>query len=122
MFIGLLEDNAGLCEFFNIFLELAGFTFEIHHTAESFLQAAQRYDLILVDLLLDGDMTGVEVIERVREKQPDLPVIVVSAYSERDIQEAIQGLAHVHYICKPFRTSALEALIREAAQGSIAQA
>ncbi len=115
MFVGLLEDNASLCEFFHTFLELAGYTFEVHHAAESFLQAAQRYDVILVDLLLDGDMTGVEVIERVRAKRPDMPVIVVSAYSERDIQEAIQGLPNVYYICKPFRPSALEALISEAA-------
>lgn len=122
MLIGLLEDNASLCEFFHTFLELAGFSFEIHHTAESFLPTAQRYDIILVDLLLSGDLTGAEVIERVREQQPKLPVIVVSACSERHIQEAIRGLPDVYYICKPFRPSVLEALIKEATQGRIAKA
>ena len=122
MFIGVLEDNAGLCEFFTTFLELAGHTFEVHHTAESFLQTTQRYDVILVDLRLDGDMTGAEVIERMRERQPNLPVIVVSAYSERDIQAAIQGLPDVYYICKPFRPSALEAMIREARKFQFPQA
>lgn len=121
MFIGLLEDNAGLCEFLTALLKLAGHTFEIHHDAESLLRSVQRYDVIMVDLQLDGHMTGIEVIERMRKKQPDLPVIVTSAYSERDIQAAIQGLPDVRYICKPFRPSALEALVKEVTKGHITQ-
>ncbi len=121
MFIGLLEDNAGVSEFLATFLTLVGHTFELHCTAESLLESPQRYDVIVVDLRLDGDLTGVEVIERMREKQPDLPVIVASAYNERDIQAAIQGLPDVRYICKPFRPSALGTLLKEATKGRITQ-
>lgn len=77
-------------------------------TAESgpqaleYLNSAQHYDLVLLDVLMPG-MSGLEVLERIREKFPamQLPVIMVSALDESsDIAEALNKGAN-DYITKP---------------------
>jgi CheY-like chemotaxis protein len=52
-------------------------------TAERALElSAQRYDLVLVDLYLPGEMDGAALVRRLRAEQPDLPVIGFSVGGE----------------------------------------
>jgi len=61
----------------------------------------ERPDLVLLDLTMHG-MHGIEVLEKLRELQPDASVIVASA----DIQRSTQGMAQAAgasgYVTKPF--------------------
>jgi CheY-like chemotaxis protein len=60
--------------------------FESHH-----------YDVVLTDLLMPG-MTGWEVLEAVRERNPKMPVIIItgSAGHDDDRRVAQPGVALVH--------------------------
>ncbi len=63
------------------------------------LKAAVGPDLALVDLGLP-DMSGVQVIERLREIYPDMPVLVISVFSsERKVVDAIRAGA-MGYVLK----------------------
>jgi CheY-like chemotaxis protein len=59
------------------------------------------YDVVLTDLLMPG-MTGWEVLEAVRERNPKMPVIIItgSAGHDNDRRVAQPGVALVH---KPVR-------------------
>lgn len=64
--------------------------------------ADQAFDLLITDLRMPA-LGGLEVIREVREKYPDLPVIVITAYgSSESAEEAIRAGAY-DYITKPFR-------------------
>ena len=58
-------------------------------------------DLLVTDHLMPG-MTGIELVERLRERQPRLPALVVSGYAESE------GLgSEFSRLTKPFRQSEL---------------
>jgi CheY-like chemotaxis protein len=67
------------------------------------------YDVVLTDLLMPG-MTGWEVLEAVRERNPKMPVIIItgSAGHDNDRRVAQPGVALVH---KPVRMDFLESTL-----------
>jgi response regulator of citrate/malate metabolism len=78
------------------------------HTGSDALSALAQFqpDLMLLDVYLP-DMTGIEVLRRVRLDHPGVDVIVVTAARELDtVREAMRGGA-VSYLVKPFEYEAL---------------
>ena len=72
-------------------------------------------DLVLLDLGLP-DIDGLEVIRRLHNESPALPVMVLSARSGNHEKVAAFDLGAVDYITKPFDTSELAARIRAIAR------
>jgi response regulator of citrate/malate metabolism len=79
----------------------------VHTGADALAAVAQCHpDLMLLDVYLP-DMTGIEVLRRVRQDHPGVDVIVVTAARELDtVREAMRGGA-VSYLVKPFEYQAL---------------
>ena len=68
-------------------------------------QALERYvlnhhDAVVLDLLMHG-MYGIEVLQKLRELNPDLPVIVVSADIQRTTRDLVKGAGAVAMVNKP---------------------
>lgn len=74
---------------------------------------ATPIDVVTLDLRMPA-MSGVEVMERIKEFDPDIEVIVVTGYSSLD--SAIRGLRHgvFDYISKPFDVPQISDLVRRA--------
>jgi DNA-binding response OmpR family regulator len=94
-------------------------------TADAGLQAFSEahFDAAIVDIFLD-DSNGLELIARLREQVPDLPVIAVSGMAAFDSAEMSDDLARVVYLQKPFRPAELiraVAAARAAMQAPVAQ-
>jgi len=74
---------------------------EAVNAAEAIDKAGDDIDLIFLDFKLpDGD--GMSVLRRVKERTPDLPVILMTAFST--IENAVEAmkLGAFHYVNKPF--------------------
>ncbi len=73
--------------------------------------ASGRPDLLLLDLTLP-DLDGLDVCRKVREDQPELPIIMLTARAEE--MDVIVGLGAGadDYVPKPFRLAELVARIR----------
>lgn len=70
-------------------------------------------DMILMDIMLEGKMTGIQAAEKIHEKSP-IPIIFLTAYSQdKTIQEAIVAEPY-GYILKPFEERELHATIEMA--------
>lgn len=81
----------------------AQFTRELH--------LISAYDIILTDLQLSDDtreLNGYKVIELVRERTPDTPIIVISCRGEIEVLRKAFDLWASDYIIKPLRLKELE--------------
>ncbi|HVN86573.1 MAG TPA: hybrid sensor histidine kinase/response regulator [Candidatus Binatia bacterium] len=70
-------------------------------------------DVVTLDLRMPG-MPGIELLERIKEHDPDIEVIIVTGYAALDT--AIRGLRHhvFDYITKPFDVPHIADLVRRA--------
>ncbi|MBI3474401.1 MAG: response regulator [Acidobacteria bacterium] len=98
---------------------LAGANFETCQAASglealSLLESGEEFDLVLSDMLMPGGIDGTALLERAKEKYPDVPVVMVTTVS--DIQVALQALRHgaYDYLPKPFEREQLLATVRRA--------
>ncbi|WP_293934160.1 response regulator [Iodobacter sp.] len=63
------------------------------------------YDLAFVDMCMPGGWSGLETIGHLWQHDPDLPVVICSAYSDYNWEEITQRLGHANLIKilnKPF--------------------
>ena len=80
---------------------------------ESTLPPLPHFDLLITDLRMPG-ADGLEVLRRVRELHPNLPVILMTAHAS--VQTAIEAMKQgaVDYVEKPFSNDELKALVKRA--------
>jgi two-component system response regulator PilR (NtrC family) len=72
----------------------------------------EEIDLVLLDLMLPG-MHGMEVLREIRKSQPDVVVVVITAFSS--IESAIDAMREgaFHYIPKPFKNEEVLLTVRK---------
>ncbi|MCP4608053.1 MAG: response regulator, partial [Planctomycetes bacterium] len=77
-------------------------------------QAADiRPDLILMDIMLEGEMDGVAAAEQIRPRF-DIPVIYLTAFSDADTLQRAKITEPFGYILKPFEIRELHTTIEMA--------
>jgi putative nucleotidyltransferase with HDIG domain len=77
------------------------------------LEKGDEFDLVLSDLMM-AEMDGIALLERAKERYPDMPIVMVTAV--HDIQVALQALRNgaYDYLLKPFEREQLLATVRRA--------
>src|SRR5277367_972827 len=111
----IIDDEASIRESLETLLTLEGYNVETATEGESGLDQIDRasYDLVLLDLALPGK-NGLEVLHLIRERHPDLPVIMITAFGSVDnVVEAIRTGAQ-NFVQKPWDNEKLLADIRSA--------
>ena len=81
--------------------------------ALAILESGVNFDLVLSDLMM-AEMDGIALLERAKERYPDMPIVMVTAV--HDIQVALQALRNgaYDYLLKPFEREQLLATVRRA--------
>lgn len=84
-------------------------------TGEKAIEEAQesRPDLILMDIMLKGDMTGIESANIIKERF-DIPVIFLTAYADENTVNKAKISEPYGYIIKPFKDNDLQTTIEMA--------
>jgi two-component system, OmpR family, response regulator len=113
MRILLIEDEATLAGFVEHALRAEGHSVTVCHDGDSGEAAALTgdYALVLLDLMLPGK-SGLAVLDSIRARAPDLPVIVLTARAA--VEQKVQGLDRGanDYVTKPFSFEELLARVR----------
>ena len=75
--------------------------------------SAEPFDLVVTDVRMAG-MDGIELLKAIREKDPDLPVVVMTAYGT--IQDAVEAmrLGAADYLTKPIEREMLLLAVQKA--------
>lgn len=81
--------------------------------ALALLEAGEEYELMLSDLMM-AELDGIELLERTKEKFPDMPVVMVTAV--HDISVALKAIRDgaYDYLLKPFEREQLLATVHRA--------
>ncbi|MFH2218421.1 MAG: sigma-54 dependent transcriptional regulator [Pseudomonadota bacterium] len=99
----IVDDDKEICNMLTLLMQREGFKTFTANDGESALKSVSSVlpDAMLLDIKMPG-MDGTEVIKRLEELAPELPVIIITAYGEiRGAVEAMQAGAH-DYLTKPF--------------------
>src|SRR5437879_407602 len=72
-------------------------------------------DIVLTDLMLE-QTSGLELLKRMHDTSPMLPVIVLTQYGTIDSAVAATRLGAVDYVTKPFRIEELRSRLERAAR------
>jgi two-component system KDP operon response regulator KdpE len=103
----VIDDEAQIRRFLRAGFELHGFTVLEAENAAAGLKAATMgaVDLIILDLNLP-DLEGSEVLERIRSWS-NIPIIVLSIYSDEQEKVRLLRLGADDYVVKPFSIAEL---------------
>lgn len=69
-------------------------------------------DLISMDILMPG-MDGLTAMEKIREMDKDVPIIVISALMQNRLKARAKELGAVDFIEKPFNIEDVEAAVEK---------
>jgi DNA-binding NtrC family response regulator len=109
----VVDDNREFAAILSDQLRRRGHDVTVAHSGDAGLALALqiRPRLIFLDLRLT-DMSGLEVLNRVKAVLPDVHVVIVTAYPEfSSAQAAIRGRVD-DYLCKPFAFEELDAVLQ----------
>ncbi|HEY9097823.1 MAG TPA: sigma-54 dependent transcriptional regulator [Thiobacillus sp.] len=104
MRILLVDDQKSLRRSLSLMLQGAGFETEEAESGEEALShlGKQTVDLVITDLRMDG-MSGTDLLREIKSINPNLPVILITAYGSIDSAVDAMRLGAFDYLTKPFR-------------------
>src|SRR5579863_9329840 len=111
----VIDDEAAIRESLEVLLSLEGYSVRMANDGEQGLRVLEleNFDLVLLDLALPGQ-TGLELLPQIKERQPELPVIMITAYGTVDnVVESVRAGAE-NFVQKPWDNEKLMADIRSA--------
>jgi len=81
--------------------------------ALAILDSGEQFELILSDLMM-AELDGIGLLERTKERYPDLPVVMVTAVHDISVALAAIRNGAYDYLLKPFEREQLLAIVRRA--------
>ncbi|HMF65341.1 MAG TPA: sigma-54 dependent transcriptional regulator [Edaphobacter sp.] len=118
----IIDDEAAIRESLETLLTFEGFIVSMagDGTAGMELVSRNEYDLLLLDLALPGE-SGIDLLPRIKETQPNLPVIMITAFGTvGNVVDAIRAGAE-NFVQKPWDNEKLLADIRTAIARHLAE-
>ncbi len=108
----VIEDDPTLRMGLRATLRSAGIRVIVANDGPSGLEAAlsERPDLVLLDVMLPG-MNGFEVLETIRQRNADLPILMLTAKGQEEDRVRGLRLGADDYIVKPFGIAELIARV-----------
>ncbi len=111
----IIDDEAAIRESLQTLLEFEGYSVEAANDGEEGLAriAERPFDLVLLDFALP-ERNGVEILREIRERDSELPVIMITAYGT--VENAVNAMqaGATNFIQKPWDNEKLLADVRTA--------
>lgn len=105
----VVDDVAQQLDIASIILANLNYTVFTAASGEEALVFLEKYDadLVVLDMIMDPGINGLETYKRIIEKNPDQKVIIASGYSETDSIRQVIGLGVTSYLKKPYSVASL---------------
>ncbi|MFT5698878.1 MAG: two-component system response regulator PilR (NtrC family) [Desulforhopalus sp.] len=111
----IVDDERGMRDFLKILLEKEGHKALTANGGKKALEILETktVDLVICDIRMP-EITGIELLEIIKENSPELPVIMITAFASPD--DAVMAMKNgaFDYISKPFNVDEILSVIRSA--------
>ncbi len=116
----VVDDERSMRDFLKILLEKEGHEVTTAKSGANALDylANQSIDVIVSDIRMPG-MTGIELLETVKEQFPKLPIILITAFASPDDAVLAMKNGAFDYISKPFNVDEIKSVIESATNKNI---
>lgn len=120
----IAEDDTDLRDLLLDDLEAAGYETAVAIDGRAALahieRESERFDLLITDVRMPG-LTGGELLAKMREKRPESPVVVITAFGSVEQAVDMVKAGAFQYLTKPFDTDELLLIIEKALEASALQ-
>ncbi len=99
----IVDDQFGIRILLNEVLHKEGYqTFQAANGVQALeILNTKSPDLVLLDMKIPG-MDGIEILKRMKAVEPDIRVIIMTAYGELDMIQEAKDLGALTHFAKPF--------------------
>ena len=113
--IYVIDDDDAVRQSLEFLLKTAGITVRGFESAKAFLEVMPdiRSGCVITDVRMP-DITGIELLQRVKQINPDLPVIVITGHGDVSLAVEAMKIGAVDFLEKPFDDDLLLAAVRSA--------
>jgi two-component system response regulator PilR (NtrC family) len=116
----IVDDERSMRDFLKILLEKEGHRVTTASRGSEALDIfdEQPIDVVVSDIRMPG-MTGIELLEQIKEISHEMPVIMITAFASPD--DAVMAMKNgaFDYISKPFNVDEIKSVIKSATSKSI---
>jgi DNA-binding NtrC family response regulator len=111
----IVDDDRDISLMLSALMKKEGLSSLTAHDGETALQMVPvaRPDMLLVDVKMPG-IDGMEVLKRVKEADPHLPVVLITAFAEVPASVAAMRAGAFDYLAKPFDHPEVVRVVRAA--------
>ncbi len=111
----VIDDEPSILEFFARLLRLKGFSVQTAASGAAALEimSGSEVDLVITDIILP-QMDGFQILDAVRQKNPDIPVIIMTGQGDAETVRKAMLRGADEYITKPFKREELSMVIERA--------
>lgn len=111
----IIDDESGMRDLVSRLFSDAGYETTTAPDGAAGLKASKEgdFDLVILDMSLPK-MSGLEVLNGIKEDKPDLPVVMVTAYGSTQTAVEALKLGAYDYIAKPFDLDELQMVAERA--------
>jgi len=110
----VIDDEKSILDLLSAVFEKEGYLVEtcLSATRAVELIETQDFDMIISDIKMPR-MSGMELLRYVRDKRPDIPIVMITAYGT--IKQAVEALkaGAMDYIVKPFDVDELKIIVAQ---------
>lgn len=109
----IVDDNPHMCNLLTDILEIfdyQGITAKDGEDALSHLRK-ESFDLVITDLRMPN-LGGMDLLKSIKEENPSLPVVVITAYGKSDTERDVLAAKADGYLAKPFKVNDIENLLK----------
>jgi two-component system response regulator (stage 0 sporulation protein F) len=110
----IVDDQFGIRILLNEVFQKEGYqTFQAANGVQA-LDIVTKHDpdLVLLDMKIPG-MDGIEILKRMKVLEPDIRVIIMTAYGELDMIQEAKNLGAITHFAKPFDIDDIRAAVRK---------
>ena len=111
----VVDDERSMREMLSILLEREGYEAVGAKNGQEALQLFETslFDLVISDIQMPG-INGIELLSRIKTLAPEVPVLMITAFSTAEQAVDAIKLGAFHYFTKPFNNDEIRALVRNA--------
>lgn len=111
----VIDDEEVVREIFLRLLKSEGYLVDSCSSGEEGLRLTRdrEYDTIILDVMMNG-LGGLGTLQEIRKSDPDMPVIMVTAYASMENAVECMKQGALDYITKPFKNDVVMLAVRKA--------